>query len=355
MRILLLNWRDIKNPSAGGAEINTYETLRHLAKTHEVWQFSSAFPGCKKEERYDGINVIRRGNFLTVYFWAFWEYFRRFRGKVDIVVDECNTLPFFTPMYVKGKKIFFIHQMAREFWDLEVAFPFSKIGKMLEPFFIRMYRKTKTITVTESFKKELEEMGFFDVGVVLSGSSIKPLEKMPPKQKEPLVVFLGRLKRAKKPDDALAAMKKIHEKIPSMQGIIMGEGYLREEIGKNAPEYVQVLGKVAQQRKVEILKSASLLLVPGVREGWGLVVIEANSFGTPCVGYGIDGLRDSIVDGKTGVLVECNPDAMADAAVKMLQDGKRRRELGENCLEWSRNFSWEKSAKGFQKIIEAPF
>src|SRR3989338_7567718 len=233
MRILLLNCRDIKNPSAGGAEINTYETLRHLAKTHEVWQFSSAFPGCKKEERYDGINVIRRGNFL--------------------------------------------------------------------------------------------------------------------------VVFLGRLKRAKKPDDALAAMKKIHEKIPSMQGIIMGEGYLREEIGKNAPEYVQVLGKVAQQRKVEILKSASLLLVPGVREGWGLVVIEANSFGTPCVGYGIDGLRDSIVDGKTGVLVECNPDAMADAAVKMLQDGKRRRELGENCLEWSRNFSWEKSAKGFQKIIEVPF
>jgi len=176
---------------------------------------------------------------------------------------------------------------------------------------------------------------------------------VPKKAKDPVILFVGRLKKAKKPLDALQAMAKIHEKLPKARGFIVGDGYLKDELKRQAPDYIKVLGRVSAKEKYSLMERAHVLLVPGIREGWGQVVIEANAFGTPCVGYDVPGLRDSIQDGKTGYLVQTgDADAMADATVKILNDRKLRVKFGKNTREWNRNFSWEKTAKDFQKIIE---
>jgi glycosyltransferase involved in cell wall biosynthesis len=95
-----------------------------------------------------------------------------------------------------------------------------------------------------------------------------------------------------------------------------------------------------------------LILVPAVLEGWGLVVTESNAMGTPAVAYNVAGLRDSIIDGKTGILVKNkSPESLADSAICLLKDKDRLGKLSFNALSFSRQFSWDNTANEFDRII----
>jgi glycosyltransferase involved in cell wall biosynthesis len=92
---------------------------------------------------------------------------------------------------------------------------------------------------------------------------------------------------------------------------------------------------------------------PSILEGFGLVVIEANARGTPAVAYDVPGLRTSIRNGETGLLVENgNVSALADAIIRMIKDTELRLRLTENALTYSKQFSWDNAAKVVSQIIE---
>jgi glycosyltransferase involved in cell wall biosynthesis len=100
------------------------------------------------------------------------------------------------------------------------------------------------------------------------------------------------------------------------------------------------------------LSQAYLILVPGVREGWGLVVTEANAMGTPAVAYNVNGLRDSVRDGQTGILVKENtPQSLAHASIALLQDQYTLNKLSLNALTFSKEFTWDNTADKFDRII----
>ena len=102
LRILILNWRDIRHPAAGGAERVTYEMARRWGEWgHHVTWFAASFPGAAGRETIDGIDVWRAGSQATVHWQAFRHYRRHFEGRFDVIVDEVNTLPFFTPLYAR--------------------------------------------------------------------------------------------------------------------------------------------------------------------------------------------------------------------------------------------------------------
>ena len=75
MDILLLNWKDVKNPTVGGAEIIAFEFARRLVNDgHTVTFFSRSFPGGASEEHIDGVRILRRGGLISVFFHAFYYY-----------------------------------------------------------------------------------------------------------------------------------------------------------------------------------------------------------------------------------------------------------------------------------------
>ena len=167
LRILWFNWRCIKNPEAGGAEVFTHEIAKRLAKLgHEITLVTSRASNLPSEEELDGYRVIRSGNRYTVYINSRYIYVKKFVGKVDLVIDEINTIPFFTIKYVKEPVIALIHQLAREYWLLEVKPPISWIGYLLEPHYLKLYKDTTTITVSQSTKNDLLNLGFRDVHIV---------------------------------------------------------------------------------------------------------------------------------------------------------------------------------------------
>ncbi|MEM2936813.1 MAG: glycosyltransferase family 4 protein [Candidatus Bathyarchaeia archaeon] len=359
LRIAWFNWRCIRHPEAGGAEVFTHEVARRLvSKGHEITLLTSRPEGLPKEEQFEGYKILRAGSLYTVYLKARRIYMDGLRGKVDLVIDEVNTLPFFTVKYAKEPVLSLIHQLAREYWLLELKPPISWIGYLLEPRYLSLYRRTPAITVSDSTRRDLEGLGFEKVYIVKEGLGIRPLDNIPAKEGEPTAIFLGRLKKAKGPHHAIKAFRLLSEKLADCRLWIVGDGPLRPKLLRLARKLglekkVVLFGRVSETQKLNLLGRAHVLVFPAVREGWGLVVTEANACGTPAVGYDVPGLRDSIRHGKTGVLVPPKDlGALAGALMKLLSDHGVRRELSRNALEWSREFSWDRSAEEFLRVVK---
>ena len=355
MKILIFNWRDIKSPAAGGAEVFTHEIAKHLVLMgHKITLFTSAFAGSRKSEMIDGVEIVRSGGRYCVYSKAR-QYYKKHSGEFDVVIDEINTRPFMTPKFVKDGTpiIALIHQLAREFWFYETPFPLSWIGyHWLEDRWLKNYTDIPTITVSQSTKQDLLDLGFRDITIITEGLNIKPLTSIPEKEDNTTLTFIGRMRRAKRPDHAIEAFIHIKKRIPDAKLWMIGDGAMRKKLEDKKIDGVTFFGHVDGEKKYELLSRAHAILVPGVREGWGLVVTEANAMGTPAVGYDVHGLRDSIRDGETGLLCEPDPEAMAEKGVELLHDNILRERLSRKALEWAWEFDWDISAVETQRILE---
>jgi glycosyltransferase involved in cell wall biosynthesis len=354
LHVLWFNWRDIDNPEAGGAELYTHEVMRRLVKKgYNMTLFSARFSKSLKNDNIDGINIIREGGRYTVYYKAR-KYYNRHKNNYDFVVDEVNTIPFLTPKFVKEKPLLALyHSLFREGWFYETRFPLNYIGYYyLEKKWLSYYKDIPTVTVSNSTKQGLESMGLKKVQVIPEGLSVTPLTQLPEKSSSPLIVFVGRLKRHKLPHHAIEAFSIIKKEITDARMWVVGDGYLRKELQRMNVKDVTFFGRVKDELKYNLLSKAHLILVPAVLEGWGLVVTESNAMGTPAVAYNVAGLRDSIIDGKTGILVKNkSPESLADSAICLLKDKDRLGKLSFNALSFSRQFSWDNTANEFDRII----
>lgn len=362
MNILILNWRDPENPLAGGAEQSLYEHAKYWAKNGaNITWFASSFKNAKKEDNLGNIKILRAGSHYTVHlsFLIYW-----LSGKTnknfDIVVDCFHFLPFFTPLYIRNiKKIALINEVADRLWFSNIPFPFSWIGYMVEPLFFKFYRKVPFITASESAKNDLIKMGIKEKNInVISHGVTLPL--ILPKKREsynPTVIYCSRVTKDKGIEDALKVFNILKKEVSNLEFWIVGKeeklGYFEDLLKKNkvSTEQIKYFGFVREKKKFELLSKAWILIHPSRKEGWGLNVIEANSVGTPAVGYNVEGLRDSIIDKKTGLLSETNPNDLAKSIEVLVNNKNIREEFSNNALRWSKEFSWEKSARTSWEFI----
>jgi len=356
LQVLWYNWRDIKNPDSGGAEVFAHEVmLRLVKKGYIITLFTSEYPGCLHNENLEGINIIRRGSRLQVYSNAK-KYFMQNKDQYNLIIDGINARPFLSPNIVKEKPILaLIHQLAGKIWIIETPFPLNYLlYYYLEKKWLLPYRRTPTITVSKSTKDDLESLGFKKIFIVPEGISAKPLSKLPQKESNPTLVFLGRLKKYKLPNHALEAFAIIKEHVSGARLWVIGDGPMRQELSqKFNDENIIFYGHVDDQVKFELLAKAHLILVPSMREGWGLVVTEANAMGTPAIAYDVQGLRDSVKDGETGNLVkDQSPESMAHYAITLLNDEDLLNKYSMNALAYSMRFDWDITADEFDKIIK---
>jgi glycosyltransferase involved in cell wall biosynthesis len=181
--------------------------------------------------------------------------------------------------------------------------------------------------------------------VVPNGVASVPPGLVPHKEDHPVLMFMGRLVRSKLPEHAMAAFAEVKKSFSNAELWIVGDGYLRNHLQRAEANGVRFFGRVDNKEKFALLSRAHVLLVPSIREGWGISVIEANSVGTPAVGYSVPGLQDSILDGTTGFIVEpLNYVALAKAAMNILGNHSVWASLSDNAIQWSGKFSWDDSS-----------
>jgi glycosyltransferase involved in cell wall biosynthesis len=277
--------------------------------------------------------------------------------KFNVIIDEINTRPFFAQNFAKNGEavIVLIHQLAREFWFYETPFPVSYFGyHFLEDRWLKQYVEVPTVTVSESTRYDLLSLGFRKVSLVHEGSDFAPLNSLPQKNRAPTVAFSGRLKRAKRPDDAIKAFAIVKEKIPEAEMWIFGDGPFRNKLETFAGNSVKFFGNIDNAQRRALLAKCWVLMVPGVREGWGLNIIEANALGVPCVAYNVPGLRDSVRNQDTGILVESgNIRSLAENTVSLIENPIKRKELSQAALVYAKEFDWDNTANEFIREINS--
>ncbi len=357
-KVLILAWRDIKHPEAGGSEVYVHQIAKRLAKTHSVVLFTSRPGNLAAYDEIDGVSIFRKGTFITVYIWAFLYYIFYFRNKIDIIIDVENGLPFFTPFYSTKPKIMLLHHVHKGQWFKQFGLPVALFGYLTERFVMpTAYNSVPVVTVSPSSMYELRGLGFNDKRIFLAYNSIPPkVGGFFPKSKTPLLVYVGRVKAYKRLEIAIKALYYLQKVVPETSLVIAGAG---DNLG-NLEDYAKKLGVlnkitfegfISERRKWELLQKAWVFLMPSSKEGWGITIVEASAAGTPAVGFNVPGVRDSIVDNVTGVLCQNENDFYSQVA-RLLADQKRRNILGSDGKKWASMFSWVSSAKVFESIIE---
>jgi len=355
MKILVCNWRDIKNPRAGGAETLTHEMASRWAKEgHIVVQISAKFPGCKSEETIDGVTFVRRGSWWNVSFFAWYYYTFILRGEIDAIVDEVHWFPYFTRLYAPEKTVLLACEVAnKRFFTLFPA-PIARIWRLFELLYVRLYRNVPTMAISPSTKSELISHGFpaRHITVIPMGLTVPASFSPCPKEKVPTVIFLGRLNKLKGVYDAVNAFKIIKTHIPESVLWLVGSGEQRtiEHVAELINKYsisgsVVFHGFVSEQKKFELLSRGHVLIVPSIHEGWGLIVHEAAFAGTPSVVYDVPGLRDTLIDGKTGFIVRPDPESLAGRTVTLLTNQFIYRGIESNARHAAQKLTWDKTAE----------
>lgn len=368
MNILVFSWRDTKHPLAGGAEQVMHEHMRGwIAAGHQVTLFSSKLKNASVEEVIDGVHIVRQGNqYLGVQVAGFFYYLKN-RNHYDFVVDQFHGLPFFTPIYVKKPKLAVIQETAREVWFLNplpqpLNWIVGLIGYLGEPLLFLPYKKIAFMTGSQSAKKDVAGFGIptKNINVVPHGVITCKVPSSIKKEKKFTIVFLGILSKDKGVEDALKCFAILKNKGDYHFWVIGRpetkeyELKIKKLIGNlNLEKEIKFWGFVSQEKKFELLKRAHILINPSVKEGWGLVNIEANSMGTPVIAYSSPGLIDSIKNNKSGIICSKNtPEELSTAIFNLLSNSARFERLQKSAKEWSENFNWDKSRKQSLKIIE---
>lgn len=355
-RILFLNWRDMGNPAAGGAEVSTHEVAkRWVAAGHDVSLLTSGFSGARPAETHDGVRIRRIGRLRSGSFHLGLQRELSRLDGYDVVIDGINTIPSLSVMWRRRlpPTIALVYQLARDVWDCELPRPFAALGRWAEPRLLRPYRQVTTVAISESTRDDLLALGFSDVVVIPPGrDEPPPSAETIAREAQPTFLFAGRLASNKRPDHAVAAFRHIRSRIPDANLWIAGRGPLERELDRDPEPGVELLGYVSREELYERMARAHCLLVPSVREGWGLVVIEANSVGTPAVAYDVPGLRNSVRDGLTGRLAPAgDPEQLAEHAVDLVSYGRRYADMSRQASVWAKRFSWEETARRLLEVV----
>jgi glycosyltransferase involved in cell wall biosynthesis len=353
LRILILNWRCPRNPRAGGAEALTFEVARRLATAgHSVEWFAASFPGAPTEETLDGVRVVRAGRQWTVHWHAFNHYRKSLRDRFDLVIDEVNTMPFFTPLWAGIPMVTLIFQLAREVWWYESPIPINVIGYALEPVYLRVYRDKPVITISKSTEQDLRKLGFRGPITIMPIGIEEVHSIQASKATTPTFLYVGRMAPSKRLGHMVRALAQFRRATGNGSLWLVGsgsEGYQRSlrQLARrlNVEQSVWFCGRVTDEEKHHLMTQANVLLMTSVREGWGLVVTEANACGTPAVVYDVPGLRDSVRNELTGLVVPPRPDSLCQAMIRVTSDPGLYDSLVAEGQRWSRTLSFDQSAQ----------
>ncbi|MEO7449314.1 MAG: glycosyltransferase family 4 protein [Humibacillus sp.] len=361
MRIALLNWRDLTHPEGGGAERYAQTVCAGLARRgHAVTMFCAAHGDASAVEEIDGYRIVRRGGRSTVYPATLRALVRsrRAHGAYDVVIDAQNGLPFWAPLVTRIPVVSLVHHVHREQWPVVFGPVMARVGWLIESRISpRVYRGHPYVTVSGRSREELVGLGVraSDIEIIHNGTD-RPIALGESRAARPTVVVLGRLVPHKRVELAIDVLARLLAVVPDAELRIVGDGWWRHRVEEHArasgvSDRVHFLGHVDEEAKHRELSRAWVALAPSAKEGWGLNVVEAASHGVPTVAHhGAGGLSESIVDGRTGVLVD-DVKGMAEATARLLLDSSARTVMGHLALDHAATYTWEGAVGAWERLL----
>lgn len=347
MKIAFVAHRDLANPNAGGSEVVVDRLITGLQDRGHTGLLLSAAPVGRRP-----YEVIETGGVYSQYLRA--PFVARRLRDVDLLVDVANGMSFFAPLWWRRSPVMLlVHHVQGEMWhQYYFPKPVAHFGEQLEargqPL---VYRRCQVVAVSESTRHELRELGFDDRRIHLmhnglddsafAGVTAAAVKEAP----EPRFLVLGRLAPHKQVDHLLDLWQQVRP-ITGGHLVIAGDGPERAALQARGDRGVEFVGRVGEAAKRELLASSWCLVHAARREGWGLVVMEAAAQGTPSLAYDVMGLRDSIVDGVTGVRAE-DDEMFVKEWLRLAHDQVWRHRLGAAARTRAETYTWDRTVDAF--------
>jgi glycosyltransferase involved in cell wall biosynthesis len=363
-RVRFIAWRDLGDPEAGGSELHAHMIASHWAEAGiEVTFRTSAVPGEPEAITRNGYGAVRRGGRHGVFPGAALEGIRMGHRPGDALVEIWNGMPFLSPIWYRGPRLVFLHHVHAKMWGMVLPSALARAGETMERRLApRLYRRSRVVTLSESSRTEIVDM----LGLPRDHVSVAPPgidECYTPggrRSGPPLVVAVGRLVPVKRFDLLMRALAQVKASEPELQAVIIGEGYerpaleaLRAELG--AAGWLQLPGRVDDDQLVSWYRRAWVVASTSQREGWGMTLTEAAACGTPAVASAIAGHADAVLDGTSGLLVDCHtPDGVGDfaqALQQVLTDDVLLGRLSKGALIHAGRFSWDATARQALEVL----
>jgi glycosyltransferase involved in cell wall biosynthesis len=348
LHIVFIAWRDRVHPRAGGSEALVDRLARHaVSRGHDVVLVCGGPIG---DNPYVTVDA---GGTWSQYARAPWIVLRRFR-TADVVVDVENGVPFFSPLWRRRPSILLVHHVHRDQWPMHFGRGATLVGRLLEEVVMpRLYRRHPVFAISGTTRDDLVSIGFeterirvIRPGVDLAGGADAHVDAS-----EPTCLMLGRLVPHKRVDLAIRLWPRVRERVGGRL-VIAGDGPELEKLRRTEVEGVNLLGRVSDEDRDRLLREAWLLVHPAHHEGWGMVILEAASAGTPALGFRVAGVREAIRDGSTGSVVpEGDDDAFVDRWIELASNHRLRRELGTNAHRRAAESTWSSTLDAFDQLL----
>jgi glycosyltransferase involved in cell wall biosynthesis len=364
LHIVLLDYRDVTHPEAGGAEQYLNELFQRIAAHgHRVTLIAGRYRGAAAEEQIGGIQVRRTGNKATFNFAGARAALRLTKTeRVDLLVENLCKIPYFLPAFTRVPVLPIVLHLfgATVFQEANPAF--ATYVWLYEQLIPPVYRGLRFVAISQSTARDLERRGvrstgtdIIEPGIDLDHYRVDPAVRKSP---QPLLLYVGMLKRYKGLDIVLRAFARLHQKIPDAQLVLAGRGNDRERLQGLArslaiEEAVRFVGWISEEDKLAWLRRAHALVYPSLKEGWGIPTIEAAACATPTLASDVDGLRDAVRDGVTGYLIpHLDTDAWARRMIEILTDEALRSRLAAGAQQWASGFGWDGQAEKMRRVVE---
>ncbi len=364
MRILVVNWRDRMHPEAGGAEVHLHEIFGRLAAGgHEVHLLASGWPGAPAEAVLDAIAVHRVSGQYAFALAARGAFARLARAvRPDVVVEDVNKLPLDLPRVGRGRFVLLVPHLFGTTAFREVSWPMALAVWAAERPMPKVYRGVAVHAISRSTRDDLVARGFATEAIRVIYPGVDAVHYCPDaavaRAGRPGFLYVGRLKRYKAVDTAIAALAALRRaECPDAELWIAGDGSDRRRLEGVAARLggagVRFLGRVSEEAKLELYRTAWAVVFPSPKEGWGITNLEAAACGTPAVASDSPGLRESVQGGETGLLVpHGDVGALARALATLARDAELRARLGRGARTFAESLSWERAARETEAPLE---
>ena len=375
-RVVVLAWRDLDDPEAGGSERHAHHVASLWARAGiDVTMRTSHALGAPARVERDGYHVVREGTRYSVFPRSAWRGLTDRRTRPDGLVEIWNGMPFFSPLWARSAHIVFLHHVHAEMWQMVMRPWHARVGQFIEQRVAPpLYRGTPIVTLSESSRREIVSM------LKLSPSQVRVVSpgvdpRFTPggaRSERPLVVAVGRLVPVKRFDLLIDALAVVHDALPDLRAVIVGEGYERARLearrrAHGAQDWLELPGHMDDDAVVDLYRRAWVVASTSQREGWGMTVTEAAACGTPAVVSRIAGHVDAVEDGVSGLVVDLAPGTAAAPAARfandapaarfanavrtVLCDGALAARLGRGALRRARELTWESTAAGTLDVL----
>ncbi len=230
MNLLLINWMDMANPMAGGAEVHLTEIFkRFVARGDRITLVSSGYPGGVVTDEYEGIRIIRTGTRETFNFTAPGLLRKLARTeRFDLVVEDINKVPLFSPLYLDLPVLVVVPHLFGTTVFREINPLLASYVYLMERPIPWVYRNAWFEVISESTAADVARRGI-DPGritTVLCGMDHEMYSVDPAVSKfdHPTILYVGRIKRYKSVDVIIKALPEIIKALPEARLAVVGSG-----------------------------------------------------------------------------------------------------------------------------------